>query len=311
MRQFLGGLLLLTLTACGAESGASFQILSAIPPNAECVVAATATSSLSGDSYDPRGFINGGAPRSYFLNLDLRNNLAAATSDPATSFSQVNRRPDANDIEVLGFDACWFRADPEGGRAGAAKYGAWESGVPDRLKCNNLPANQRRFVTASAMVAADGGASGISVRVLDDVALQSLYGGAFDPVAIPAIGGSTVGGPYYFTPADPISTPRNDAWGTYPHDWTARVVVQARATGKLQNGDAVQSNWFVFPVDVCVGCTSDVCGPTMVVAATCATTGTVSLTGSVVSAASCLPSQSSGTAPVCTDPIADPWVNCF
>jgi hypothetical protein len=262
---------------------------------------------LSRDTYDPRGFVNGAVPVAYALDLNIRNNLVRAATDPATSFSASNRRPDANDIELLGFDMCWFRADPESGNADAAKFGSWDDGIPDRLKCSSLPATQKRFVAAAGSITPDGGLLGLSVPILDAAALRTLYGNEFDPIAIPAVGGTTVNGPYYYAPTAPTDTVRDAAWGNYPHDYMARVVVQAQAVGKQQDGDTLESNWFVFPIDVCVGCTADVCGPTTVVAATCPSTGTVSLSGAVVGPTSCVPSQSGGGAPTCVDS----WTNCF
>jgi hypothetical protein len=300
MRRIFFGCLWLSLATCGVEEGATLQITAVPKINSTCGVDAPATLVIARGIYDPRGFINTGAPLNYVLPLNLKNNLSLASGDPATSFTATNRRVDANDAQIIAFDVCWFAAD--GGEAAA--YGSWDSGVPARFQCSSLPAGQKRTVPANGVAKAGGGILGLVVDVLDKAALQALYGSAFNPAydssdaggSLDPIGTYPVGGTsYYYRPGDPSNAVRDPSWGNFPLAPQSTVVLQARAIGKLQDGSTVQSNWLVFPVDVCVGCLSDTCGPLTPGATLCGTTGNAEVTGPAVDlASSCLPAQLGG-----------------
>ncbi len=54
---------------------------------------------------------------------------------------------------------------------------------------------------------------------------------------------------------------RNPAWDEYPTARQQDVIVQVRVVGRTQSDMAVQSNWFTFPVTICVGCIAAQCAP--------------------------------------------------
>ena len=306
MRRVLGSCLLLILASCNVEAGASLEVVGVAELDASCDIGAPPTLYMSRDLYDPRGFIDGGVPGAYELPLNIKNDLVLAEQDPYTNgFSANNDRPDTNDIEIVGFDVCWFRADPESGNA-ATQYGTWESGVPDSLKCDALPASQKAVVPASGYIKAGGGLLGIGIEVLDLAALQSLYGSAFEPASIPARGlvepGSSL---YSFMPGDPSLATRDAAWGNYPSQFDAPVVLQAQAIGKTQDGSSQRSDWVVFPVDVCVGCLADYCGYLNVTTTPCTVGGGTQLVGEAVDLANdCRPAQQGHIT------CLDSWTSC-
>ena len=296
MRRLPSCCLLLLLATCGVEEGVSLQITAVAKINASCSIDAPTTLTLSRGFYDPRGFINGGVPTGYQLLLNIRNNLAQAKADPVAGFTTDNRHPDANDAQIVGFDVCWFSAD----ESDATAYGSWDNGVPERLKCGSLPASQKRVVPATGEAKSGGGLVGLAVEVLDLAALQSLYGGAFNPLYDPSNPDGSLDpiGPYgpalkqySYAPGDPSNAARDAAWGNFPLAPQSTVVLQARAIAKLQDGSIQRSDWLVYPIDICVGCMSDACGP-LTIGAPCGGSGPSALTGSVVDiGTSCLPSQ--------------------
>ncbi len=294
MKTVLPWWLALGLFGCGVEEGASLEILGETVPSSECAATNKVDVMRSHGFWDPRGSFDVPVGTAYAMPLVLRNNLRLAAADPAGSFSGDNRRVDANALQIIGFDACWVRADGEGGPAEASQYGSWSDGVPDKLTCSNLPSAQRAWIASSTMLEPDGGLAGIYLSVLDEAALQSLYGSAFAPRAIPSIGRfdpftgavSATGTAYSNQPVSPVSEPRDAAWGSYPHGKSAIVLLQVRATAKDQAGNTVQSNWFVHPLELCTGCLADACGTLTVETPA---TGPC-LKGSVVSS-TCLPAQ--------------------
>lgn len=305
MQKLIAGLILTMLVGCGAEDGASLEILEESIPSGACIATADPGVSRSQGFWDPRGSHDVPVGDYYAMPLVLRNNLRTAGADPATSFSADNRRVDANSLQLVGFDVCWVRADADGGPAAALGYGEWTDGVPDKLQCDNLPKAQRGWVPASTRIEPEGGTAGTFARVLGDAALQSLYGAAFAPREIPDFGrfdpltglASATGSAYASVPVSPALSPRDAAWGNYPHTQRATVLLQLRATARDQAGRSIQSNWFVHAVDLCVGCLADFCGP-LTVGVTAA--GDPCLEGSVVDYAdACLPAQ--GYELVCAD----------
>ncbi|MBI5508419.1 MAG: hypothetical protein HY903_06685 [Deltaproteobacteria bacterium] len=289
----LSSVCVVLVSACGVEHGTSLQLVRIAKPSGACTTDPEPQAALARGFFDPRGFINAGPAFSYSLAPNIRNNMSPAVADAAVSFSPTNRRPDGNDVLLHGFDICWFRADAEGGSPEAMRYGAWEDGPPDSLKCDNLPASQRAFIPATGQVPANSGQLSLFVDVLDLAAMRTMYGSGFDPSALPARGLNATTGTYFYGTADaPSAAPRNAAWGTYPHENVATVVLQIQALGKLQAGTSVKSNWLVHPIDVCVGCLADACGLLTIDASVACAVGTTGVSGlAMAPITSCLPFQ--------------------
>jgi hypothetical protein len=256
MRRFPIALVLASTSACSTNDG-TLQIHSAISiDKTDCVLNPDSEAYLTTGMYDPRGVY--GAPEAYSLNLIAKNTLSAPEE------GAISGRESGNDVEIFAVDVCWFPAHP--GSEGALEYSGYVDGVPEHLTCDKLPDAQKTTKVVSAPVSAEGRAA-FSFLILETEALQLLYGTNFQPWAIPDQGEFTVTqGPtttrYYSAAAsDPTDLGgRHAAWGNFPAWWSARVIVQVRANAILLSGGTAQSNWFIFPVDICVGCAAAKCG---------------------------------------------------
>ena len=253
MRRAWIAAVLVCATACSTESG-ELRIERVIPVDKDdCTIDPASDEFVASGLYDPRGI--GRPPNNYLLSLKVTNTLVVPEAGPGEA---------QNDAEVISFDVCWFPAHP--GSPGETEFEGYSDGVPDNLTCAELPENQKRTIVASAPVPAQG-SSAPGVGILDLETLRSLYGPEFDPGRIPDYGAFqlNIGGAntwfYSLAAQDPSNTGgRHPAWGSFPPDISARVIIQVRANAVLQSGGTIQSNWFVFPVDVCVGCLATVCG---------------------------------------------------
>ncbi|MFC1611615.1 hypothetical protein ACFL6C_11705 [Myxococcota bacterium] len=246
------GLIIVVASGCSAEGGTLLQITHVPTRDSSCNF--EIGKFLHTGFYDPRGVLDV-APLGYVHEVSITNRAAVA--------GEGNQTIDANDAHILGFDACWFRADPESTYASFYEFGGFDSGVPDEVRCENLPDANKRFVASGGTIAAGGAEAIFGVTLLGETVLKGMYGSAFEPENLPAKGvlnSAVVGEGYSHQPADGPEKPRDAGWGEFPETQPARVIVQVRARAKLQSGNNVESNWFVFPVDVCVGCVSDICG---------------------------------------------------
>ena len=248
---------LLASGACSAEEN-TLQISSLLLPNQDCSWTPGANH-LSSGVYDPRALF-GYESTPYVMGLVVGNTLPLPDDK-----NTIGGNDSANDVHIVGFDVCWFRADTEAGK-GAAEHDDYLDGVPDDLKCENLPANQKTFVAAEATVEANAQAA-MTANILYLEDLQVLYGANFNPTAIGDRGPITqmLADLQIWLYSHAATSPsnrgaRDSNWGDYPGTQEARIIVQARATGRLQSGGDVQSNWYIFPIDICVGCAADVCG---------------------------------------------------
>ncbi len=280
--------MLMVLGACTTDtSGTGLEILSAPAFEPDCSLSPTAAAYYPSGSYDPAYPVYAPA---YALPLLLRNNLESNERDnPATGFEDVPLNRETNNIQVSGYETCWYRGDDPR----VTPIDAFQDG--ELIPCSSLPADQRAFVGATALVEADLGESATSVLMLRPQALRAggMFGPNFDAQSIPYY----IPGFWLEDPADPARD--TSSWGTYPTDTRHfRVYVQVRAVGTLQSGRAIHSNWFVFPVDLCVGCQIGVCG--IPVSMACDDAGTIfAAQGEIVDrVTSCLVSQNVNV--VCT-----------
>jgi hypothetical protein len=248
--------MLLSSVACSTNDG-SLQIYSAIAiDKTPCALSPDSETYLDVGMYDPKGFF--GAPKTYSLNLIAKNTMSTPAEGSSTSGSE-----NANDAEIVAMDVCWFPAHP--GSAGAPEYADYADGVPESLTCDRLPDAQKTTKVLSAPVSA-GGRSALGLEILDTAALQTMYGTDFQPWALPLQGPFAIDlgiANWYYSlgASDPTDLEaRHSAWGNFPASRSARVIVQVRANAVLLSGGTVQSNWFIFPVDVCVGCAALGCG---------------------------------------------------
>lgn len=249
MKRSIAVLCLGIVAACAKEEGTVLQLTAVPVPDGECAITPDADLFDSTGFYDPYGDpIRGIGGGDYALPIILRNNLAAADDDPQSYYGDANIRVEGNSVSLLGFDVCVFRADTEA----LTKFGAADKGPPQA--CDDVPAGQKRFIASSGTVEPSGGLIAVYVtQALDEASLRSIYGAAFDIDAIPLAGVTSE------SPDDTAT--RSAAWGTYPTERTARVMVGLKATAKTTNGKPVSSNWFYYPVDLCMGCVAAACGP--------------------------------------------------
>ncbi|MBN1962284.1 MAG: hypothetical protein JW841_15215 [Deltaproteobacteria bacterium] len=269
------------LSACGAEKGASLQILDSPAPNDSCEFSADTTYYLPSGFYDPHGY-GGFSQGAYSFTMRLVNNMITPSEDPATLFDR-DVRSSTNDVNIIGFNMCWDLA------SNYERYGSANNGTP--FKCNELPQDQKSFIASAANIAAGGGKLAVTVLVLDLEALQApgIYGSGFFPAAIAEAPKQTTS-----TNQLPFSLPltvSTNYWGDFPLTGSDRILLLTQAIGKNQSGDPVSSNWFLFPVDICVGCIINDCGASPTYVNDCGD-GTSAYEGSVIDLTnSCLPAQ--------------------
>ncbi len=222
----------LTIYGCAAnEEGTSLEIRFAAAPNSSCQFSADSDLFLDQGFYDPAG------ATSYQLVLNIRNKVNATADDRVLGFENREVRPEDNNVNILGFDTCWYRADDPA----VARINSHTDGLP--IECADLPSTQKGFIPVSGNVEAGGGLAVMGPPVLPQSALQAagIFDTSFSPSSIP-LGD------------DPRQGTRSAAWGTFPAAFEATVVVQLRAAAELNGGGTLQSNWFAFPIRVCPTC---------------------------------------------------------
>lgn len=245
---------LMFLTACASEEGAMLQIVESPMTDSFCNASPTSLSFHSHGRYDPTG------SSTYAMSIVVANKMDSAEQDSATSATDDNIRTERRVANLVGFDVCYYRADDPR----VAQFDDSRNGLP--LDCEDVPQAQRQFVMSAGSIEPDGGEVGVFIGVLDDAVLKALFGQAFDPASL-VIGLVDANGVIEpaidyldFDVSSPVGAGRNAAWGEFPESRTSRVIVQVRANGKLQTGRWVRSNWFAFPVDICMGCAGSFCG---------------------------------------------------
>lgn len=267
--------------ACGAEEGGVLQVLYSPVPENNCSYSAQQRTYVPTGFYDPHGY-GSVFPTNFSLALTLRNNMAAGvTTDPVTP---------RNGVELLGFELCWKRA------AEHEEIDSFDGKLP--FTCEDLPPSQQAFSTTSGTISA-GGDMVASVDVLSLTALQALYGDGFYPHLIAEIAQDpslNVSGAVFSLPlaTSPGSLNADPNWGDFPSTLTRqdRVLVLLRAVGKTQAGRMVRSNWYLYPVDICVGCLASACGGVAVATCTGGSLVYQAYQGAIVSfAESCNPFQ--------------------
>lgn len=244
------------------------EVVTAVSPDATCNFTVT-NAAYSQGFYDPT--VDGG--QGYSLTMLLRNNMQAPPDDTITlpQTTNINRR--AHDLQVTSFDVCWYPADQVDAYAAATRGG-------EAIDCSTLPEQSAR-IPVNARVDEGGGLALAQAQVLTLEHLRALFGTSFNPSAIPVLGRVTYADPstnpqvangnqaiperhaYAFTSEDPANlAARSAAWGAkFPTQRNVAVVVQLRANMQLQSGEQMRSNWFSMPINVCVGCMQDYCGP--------------------------------------------------
>lgn len=249
----------LLLITCVDGNGIQVEIVHTLIPDTTCKLS-TAGDTLFSGSYDPVFRAD------YELFLLLRNNTMARDDAPQLS-GQTNIRERANDVQVIGFEGCWQNMDPS---SNPNSFGRYASGTA--LDCSTLT-SKASLPVQSATVEEGSGQTIFQVNVLSTPHLQQLFGTAFNPPALRQIGrvaedlngdGDTLDTDEVTFKTD-VTSPfvvatRAAAWGTFPASYTATVVVQVRAVLKKQSGPVFYSNWFAFPIDLCMGCTQSACG---------------------------------------------------
>jgi len=266
-------------TACKVDTSVGLQILAVPTRDSSCLYSSDSASNWLRGYFDPTG-------QSHFeLSLTLRNNLQTEEEDPLELFEDTNIRPRANDIKLLGFDSCWYREQPITGKTTTATEIASSQGKV--IDCKNsvsfkvsdfaepqqlIPDEQRRYLSSNGIIERGGGKNVALIDILTqaDLVGASMFGAAFNPGNIPVEGilcdtngsGALDAADDFFVIGfeHPSDSPRNAAWGDYPTTRTTTVIVQVQAFGETQNGTQVKSDWFVYPIDLCVGCVFPRCG---------------------------------------------------
>ena len=235
------------------------EILYPVSPDASCQVQVSNPPTTAGE-YDPGFYDQNYRQPSYHMWVILRNNMQKQ-ADQVQSLGQTNIHPAANDLQVVGFEGCWFFDNPQNPNFG---IGAFAKG--QTVDCSTLP-NQSGSLPTAQITADEGQGLGLyEIDVLPLNALQQIFGADFNPAAIPIIGPyaipvGLVSEPnsayrFSFLSSDPSDPNNRDAnWGkVYPANREATVVVQLRAVMHDQTGGVLYSGWFSYPIRLCVGC---------------------------------------------------------
>jgi hypothetical protein len=228
-RTMLSACLLTTLVVvgCKSETGTVLQIANTPAFEDDCSLSASPTAFQGQGFYDPAG---GGG---YVLPLTIVNN---ASSEEDTA------RPAANDVNIVGFDFCFYSAADEN------VTGYCPKGEGLLVECDDLPDSQRAFFPRGGGVDSGGGTMVGGFTTLDAANLRAIFGETFSPTTIPP-------------GDDPTNAAtRSAGWGDFPSDNSATVVINIRMRARAQDGDTMRSNWYAFPVIVVPTSVRDACG---------------------------------------------------
>lgn len=223
----------LAVVACKSEQGTVLQILASPAVEDDCTLSSTPTQFQGNGIYDPTG------SDTYFMTLYMQN-LANDEENPSAITGDSNIKASANDAQLIGYDTCYYRSDDPA----VVAYNPDGEGLP--IECDDVPGNQRLFVTGSGTVESGGGTLSTSIQLLDLASLRVFFGDAFDPAALAAAFNDD---PYDST-LNPVNSVRNAAWGDFPNVTEVPFNIQVRARAKRQDGGTMRSNWFIFPMRV-------------------------------------------------------------
>ena len=242
---------LLLLGSCMAvENGTALEIINATAPDAVSCEAGTLPMTIG--TYDPVGVLDQSTPDGYIIGLSIENRLREASVDQvATSHGWGEVRPNANNLQIVGFDVCFYRADD----ISIASFGSYSDGNP--IDCSLLPTDQREFIPSSLWI--EPATLGVTkIKTLSPTHLQAagVFGSQFKAENIPVQGETTVDTNFDADTSDPTDKvysfgpesfspdTRNEAWGNFPAAQKATLIVQMRANGKRQTGEIILSNWY-------------------------------------------------------------------
>lgn len=244
---------------CRQEIGASYvEMLRVVEPDASCNVAADNAPSTYG-LYDPT--INDAD--GFTISYAIKNNLAKAADDVVALGELTNVHGTVDDVQILGFEGCWYISTASG-----SGYSAQPNGFVD---CKTIPEQSSFFLAPqTALEGGDVQIASVSVLKLSD--LQSLFGAHFDPTQIPTEGNVAALNPATTdqslqynvsldtaSPAD--SNTRSVHWGEhYPNTRAVSVIVQMRAHVQTQSGTRLYTNWLSYPITVAPGVRRNACG---------------------------------------------------
>jgi len=258
---------ILLASACAVEeSGTGLEITGAVEPDLTTCKAGTIL--FESGLYDPMGLINETTPDGFLIGLSVENKLRGSDVDQVgTSHGWGSVRPNANNLQILGFDACFYRADD----ISVAAFNSHQDGQP--IDCSSLPKDQQAFLATSLWIPPTTlGNTTIKILTPSQLQAEALFGPNFKAEDIPVQGSISIDTNfdadttdptdevYSFGPESFAPETRNQAWGTFPADQKSTIIVQMRANGKRQTGEIVQSNWYVLPIEICLGCAATTCG---------------------------------------------------
>jgi hypothetical protein len=219
---------LLFVPACLDNNGDSLTVTTALPVTPPlCVFDPQATTFISEGVRDVSAAPFGA--HGYIIGLRIVNNMLAATASPVKFGNITNVYVNENDVTVDGVNVCYelkdFRNTTESATAGAPPP---ENTFPS---CKSISDRERTsFLPSTATVGAGAGVGSISLDIL----------------------------PPSLTNAD-VATPFNQSSSRFLQGLQnvgdrKTIIVHLQAVGHTNDNRRIESNEFLFPVQLCVGC---------------------------------------------------------
>lgn len=255
------------IVGCTAEPGTSMQLVHVVGPDTQCTYNEEGKQIRPSGFYDPSVSLFGGMP----VTLRLRNTMNDRDADSRVNDANASLKPNANDVVLSGFNVCYLRpsaaTELQDGSATAAPEGCTGTAL--------------EFIGAGASVYADpeGQSQGqlSQIVLFSDNRLTAMFGDEFDAQKISvlsSVNDACVGQNIALDPTSGELVFNGACTGagitaTYGVNATAsgwgsqipaedrpsmHFTVMMQAVGTSLSGMAVQSNWFSFPVELCVGC---------------------------------------------------------
>ncbi len=217
--------LLLAFVACADNQGSPLQIEVAIAASApDCVFAPDATTVRSRGIRDVSASSMGAL--GYLIGVRVTNNALVSTAQPLRFGPITNVYLNQNDVTIDGFNVCYelknFRTTTEG-----------QTTPPEATfpTCKELAPGERTvFLPASQTIAAGGARSAMSFDVLPPSVTAIDLATSFDRSTSRFLSGLTAVGD------------------------RKTVIAHIQAVGHTNAGVRLESNEFLFPVELCVGC---------------------------------------------------------
>lgn len=201
----------------------------------------------SAGTFDPR------VGTEFLYTPVVTNQLTPTSVDNQAVGANADFFPEANRINLLGFDVCYVRADDNA----LTDLGSNRNGFPLDCEADGLPGE---FIGASGGIDPGGGSFITAVSVFGPAAQKALFGDAFEPTQLPSIGESMDGSTLSFAPVPATETNRDPNWGNFPAADSVQVYILVRAVGLQASGGTVQSEYVTFRVDVFPGFANRFCG---------------------------------------------------